>query len=203
MKDNIKEVLFQLDEQSPDEYIVKSPAPGRYSHIPYRGSFIEPGQYTGQLQQLNTTYKLKMPPGISGVVSQALLNDQIEFVEYGQPLFRLSTEAGKFSSEHQKPAQAPGITDESDRVPEGMVGVTSPTDGVFYMRPNPQSPPYATEGEEVVEGDVLGLVEVMKCFNKIKLNDLGGSQKGKIKKIFKDDAAEVKFGELLFIIEPG
>lgn len=42
------------------------------------------------------------------------------------------------------------------------------TGGTFYARPSPDQPPYAVEGQHVEEGDVMGLLEVMKMFNPVR-----------------------------------
>ncbi len=51
-----------------------------------------------------------------------------------------------------------------------MTGVTikSSLPGTFYRQPNPQSPPYVSEGDTVKPGDVVGLVEIMKSFHEIR-----------------------------------
>jgi acetyl-CoA carboxylase biotin carboxyl carrier protein len=51
--------------------------------------------------------------------------------------------------------------------------ILSPLPGTFYRRPAPDQPPYKTEGDPVVIGDVIGLVEVMKSFNEVKATAAG------------------------------
>ena len=46
--------------------------------------------------------------------------------------------------------------------------ILSPLPGTFYRRPAPDQPPYKDDGDAVAEGDVIGLVEVMKSFNEVK-----------------------------------
>jgi acetyl-CoA carboxylase biotin carboxyl carrier protein len=87
-------------------------------------------------------------------------------------------------------------------VPEGMYGVRSPTDGIFYRRANPQSPDYVEEGSVVTQGAVLALVEVMKCFNPIVYaGEPALPARGRVARIIAKDATEVKHGALLMIIE--
>ena len=52
--------------------------------------------------------------------------------------------------------------------------IRSPIPGTFYRRPAPDEPPFVTEGDLVAEGDVVGLVEVMKTFHQIEA-DAGGT----------------------------
>ena len=51
--------------------------------------------------------------------------------------------------------------------------ILSPLPGTFYLRPSPDEPPYKKEGDHVAEGDVVGLVEVMKSFYEIKAEASG------------------------------
>jgi acetyl-CoA carboxylase biotin carboxyl carrier protein len=84
-----------------------------------------------------------------------------------------------------------------------MFAVKSPTDGIFYLRANPQSPSYVEEGAIVTQGTTLALVEVMKCFNPILYpGEPEFPAKGTIFKIANKDSTEVKHGQVLFIIEP-
>lgn len=45
--------------------------------------------------------------------------------------------------------------------------------GVFYRRPDPEAEPYVDEGEQIEAGQTIGLVEVMKTFNEVKV-EAGG-----------------------------
>ncbi len=45
--------------------------------------------------------------------------------------------------------------------------VVSPIPGVFYRRPDPDSDPFATEGQAVGADDTVCLVEVMKSFHQV------------------------------------
>jgi acetyl-CoA carboxylase biotin carboxyl carrier protein len=49
----------------------------------------------------------------------------------------------------------------------------SPLPGTFYRRPAPDKPEYKAEGDKVAEGDVIGLIEVMKSFNEVRADRSG------------------------------
>ena len=68
--------------------------------------------------------------------------------------------------------------------------------GVFYHRPDPDEDLFATEGDSVEAGDVIGLVGVMKNFH-----DITAEQSGTITQYFVDNEAEVDAGEDLVEIE--
>jgi biotin carboxyl carrier protein len=76
------------------------------------------------------------------------------------------------------------------------VEVTAPMSGVFYRRPAPDEPPYVEFGHQVEKKQVLGLLETMKVFQKIK-----APAAGKVAGIAADNEATVSDGDLLFVIE--
>ncbi|WP_018333012.1 acetyl-CoA carboxylase [Actinomycetospora chiangmaiensis] len=51
--------------------------------------------------------------------------------------------------------------------------ITAKTPGVFYRKPSPDAEPYVADGATVAEGDVIGLIEVMKTFREVKADAAG------------------------------
>ena len=51
--------------------------------------------------------------------------------------------------------------------------IKTPIPGTFYRRPAPDTPPFKEEGDACVEGEIIGLVEVMKNFHEIKATEAG------------------------------
>lgn len=51
--------------------------------------------------------------------------------------------------------------------------IISPLPGVFYRRPAPDKDEFVKIGDEVKEGDVVGLIEVMKNFFELKAEHSG------------------------------
>ena len=51
--------------------------------------------------------------------------------------------------------------------------IKTPIPGTFYRRPAPDKPPFKEEGDACVEGEIIGLVEVMKNFHEIKATEAG------------------------------
>ncbi|HAY13389.1 MAG TPA: acetyl-CoA carboxylase, biotin carboxyl carrier protein [Armatimonadetes bacterium] len=47
------------------------------------------------------------------------------------------------------------------------IPVTTPMMGIYYAAPSPGAPNFVSVGQEVTEGQVVGLVEAMKTFNEI------------------------------------
>jgi biotin carboxyl carrier protein len=51
--------------------------------------------------------------------------------------------------------------------------ILSPLPGTFYRRPAPDKAPFKSEGDAVAEGEVIGLVEVMKSFIEVHADASG------------------------------
>jgi acetyl-CoA carboxylase biotin carboxyl carrier protein len=45
--------------------------------------------------------------------------------------------------------------------------------GTFYRRPDPESDFYVEEGDRISAGDTVGLIEVMKSFHEVKVEEEG------------------------------
>ncbi|MBU2512701.1 acetyl-CoA carboxylase biotin carboxyl carrier protein subunit [bacterium] len=76
------------------------------------------------------------------------------------------------------------------------VEVRAPMSGVFYRKPSPEEPSYVEVGTEVKKKQVLGLLETMKVFQKIKC-----PASGKVVEIAAEDETALKDDDLMFVIE--
>ncbi len=74
--------------------------------------------------------------------------------------------------------------------------VKAPMSGVFYRNPSPEEPPYVEVGTEVKKKQVLGLLETMKVFQKVK-----SKVAGKVVEIVAENETPVKDEDVLFVIE--
>jgi acetyl-CoA carboxylase biotin carboxyl carrier protein len=74
--------------------------------------------------------------------------------------------------------------------------VLSPLPGIFYRCPAPEMPPYKESGDQVADGDIIGVIEVMKQFTEIHA-DAGG----KIIRFLVDNDAPIEAGQPVLLIE--
>jgi len=74
--------------------------------------------------------------------------------------------------------------------------IRSPLPGTFYRKPAPDQPPFVKEGDTVKVGDVIGIVEVMKMFNKVEAD-----APGKVVRFLADNEAPVEAGQPLLVVE--
>lgn len=78
------------------------------------------------------------------------------------------------------------------------IEVRAPMSGVFYRSPAPDQPPYVEVGDVVKKKQVLGLLETMKVFQKIK-----SPSNGTIVEILPDNEATLKDNDLVFVMVKG
>lgn len=74
--------------------------------------------------------------------------------------------------------------------------VHSPIPGVFYRRPDPDSPAFVEEGGSVDADTVIGLIEVMKQFHEIK-----AGTNGRIVSFAVEDEGVVNAGDVVAEIQ--
>jgi len=101
-----------------------------------------------------------------------------------------------------KPAVAPPAAPapqaaKSVTVPEGMLTITAPLLGTFYVAPEPGAPPFVKVGQTITEDTTVGLIEVMKVFNSVR-----ATVKGTITDVVVQNGQFVEFGQTLFIVKP-
>lgn len=77
-----------------------------------------------------------------------------------------------------------------------LIEVRAPMSGIFYRRPDPDQPSYVEEGDSVKKKQVLGLLETMKVFQKIK-----APADGRVMQIVAENETALKDDELIMIIE--
>jgi biotin carboxyl carrier protein len=179
--------------------VLTAPTVGCYMHAPPPGTHLAPGASLGSLRVLRRTYELLVPPEGAGVVREVLVPDRGAPVERGQALLVLA-ESGEVVAFEAGDA-GPAVSTEEE-IPEGQVAVRAPTEGIFYSRPDPESPSFVDEGDIVERGKVLGLVEVMKCFNQIVYGAPDMPPKARVTRVISSDSDEVKLGQALFLVEP-
>ena len=93
------------------------------------------------------------------------------------------------TSEAPVPEVAPAADD--------VFQVESPMVGTFYRAPAPDEAPFVEEGDVVVVGQTLCILEAMKLMNEVKAD-----RDGRVRKILVENAEPVQYGDVLFELEP-
>jgi acetyl-CoA carboxylase biotin carboxyl carrier protein len=73
--------------------------------------------------------------------------------------------------------------------------VRSPFPGTFYRRPNPDAGPYVSEGDEVEPGDIIGLIEIMKNFYEVRVEE-----KGVVDRFLVGNEETIEVGQVIVVL---
>jgi acetyl-CoA carboxylase biotin carboxyl carrier protein len=196
MFENKVKALIEPDSENPQQIVLLAPAVGLFRpHLP-KGAFVTPDLKMGTFNQLQQFSNLVVPQGARGAVLEQLVADGVNKVQYRTPLLRI----GAATAEQMAAAEEDG-EGSSNTSADGDIAVRSPTDGIFYRKPNPESPPYVAVGDVIEPGAQLGLVEVMKCFNQVRLEGDTLPGRCEVIQIPVEDGCEVTFGQVLFVLK--
>ena len=93
------------------------------------------------------------------------------------------------------PAAAPAAPAAAPAAETGKT-VNAPIVGVFYAAPSPDAEPYVSVGKRVKKGDVVCIIEAMKCMNEIQ-----AEEDGEITAVLANNGELVEYGQPLFSIQ--
>ncbi|HXZ42083.1 MAG TPA: biotin/lipoyl-containing protein, partial [Terriglobales bacterium] len=79
----------------------------------------------------------------------------------------------------------------------GLLEITAPLLGIFYVAPKPGEPPFVEVGSKVMEETMIGIIEVMKLMHTVR-----AGVKGEVAEILVDNGGAVEYGEVLMRVRP-
>lgn len=166
------------------------------------GMFLNRFERIGLMRILGERYVIRLPRDVQGRVARVHLPDSRTAVAFDAPLLVLDQAP-------EVPDVARALDPESRSLGTGvreateeLITVRAPSEGTFYRRPGPDAPAFVEPGSRVRTGSVLGLVEVMKCFNHIVYGGVGLPDSAVVVEVLLEDAAEIGFGQPLFLVRP-
>jgi oxaloacetate decarboxylase alpha subunit len=80
---------------------------------------------------------------------------------------------------------------------DDVIRIESPMVGTFYRAAEPGAEPFVEEGDPVVPGQTLCILEAMKLMNEVK-----AEVEAVVRRIYVENAEPVQYGQLLFELEP-
>ncbi|MET7338315.1 biotin/lipoyl-containing protein [Nonomuraea sp. NPDC005650] len=95
------------------------------------------------------------------------------------------------------PSPAPAPAPAGAPRDEETVPLVAPSVGVFYRAPEPGAPPFVAEGDTVVPGQKVGLIEAMKLMIPVEAD-----RHGRIVACLQPDGTAVEYGHPLFAVAP-
>lgn len=97
----------------------------------------------------------------------------------------------------QPPAAAPDPAPAAEEADSGLIEITSPMVGTFYVSPSPDSDPFVGVGSRVTPETVVCIVEAMKIFNEIE-----AEVAGEIVECLVDNGTPIEHGQALYRVRP-
>ena len=142
------------------------------------------------VKKIESLARLMQETGLTGLElvedgQQLRLERQVEVV--AAPVAAAAPAAPVAAALGVAPAEAPAQK-------EGTL-VLSPTVGVFYSAPNPDSKPFVEVGDQVKKGDTLCIIEAMKL-----MNEIPAEVDGTVAEICVSNGQVVEFNQPLFRI---
>jgi biotin carboxyl carrier protein len=169
-----------------------APEVGLFTSALPAGSLLGPGQHAGILLAHGRQTKLVVPAGVAGRITSPRPERVHEPVAYLTRLYELAPLA-----------EGDVVTDlAASAADEAGLIVRATQTGRFYQRPSPDEPAYVEVGGELVDGQALGLLEIMKTFNQVSYK-AGGKlpKRARVVRWLARDGGEVRQGEGLLEVE--
>ncbi len=91
---------------------------------------------------------------------------------------------------------APAVPAAAPAAAETGKTINAPIVGVFYAASAPDAEPYVSVGKRVRKGDVVCIIEAMKCMNEIQ-----AEEDGEITAVLANNGELVEYGQPLFRIQ--
>lgn len=169
-----------------------APSVGVFVPSVIRGALVGGGQSIGTIDVLGVRRELLVPDGVAGRVSERCGGSLARVpVQFGDALVMLSTAA---VGDAWTPARAPQAN-----ATEGL-SFNAPMSGRFYGRPSPAEPAFIEEGDVVSRGQTVGLLEVMKTFNRLVYQGDALPERATIAKIVPNDGDDVVRGDPILLL---
>ena len=169
-----------------------APSVGVFTPSISPGALVSGGQAIGVLDVLGVRRPLVVPGGVAGRVTSRSGGARARVpVQFGDVLLRVSTGAiAESASEGATGSTSAGAALSFD----------APMSGRFYGRPSPNEAPFVQAGDHVAQGQTVGLLEVMKTFNRLVYQGDGLPQEAVVDRVVPEDGADVVRGDAILLL---
>lgn len=169
-----------------------APSVGVFTPAVIEGELVSAGQVVGTIDVLGVMRELTVPEGVAGRVTQRVGGGRSRVpVQYGDALFAIST-----ASMGDVTARTSAVSADS----QGAPSFVAPMSGRFYSRPSPTEPPFVAVGDTVQQGQTVGLLEVMKTFNRLVYQGDALPERAKVEGIVPKEGDDVVRGDVILAL---
>lgn len=185
---------LKLERRDDGMLAVVSTLVGYWVAPPARSALVTPGMSVGAIVTLGHRVPVVAPEGAAGMVTEVFDASRTRSaVDAATVLFVLDPEAAGSVA-----TAAASSADTS----MGLV-MPAPMSGRYYARPSPDQPPFVKVGDVIETGHAIGLLEVMKTFNRITYGGDGLPARARVVRIVPVDGDDLDGGQPLLEIEAG
>lgn len=169
-----------------------APSVGIFTPSVAHGELVASGQSIGTIDVLGVRCALLVPEGVAGRVTHRLGGTRTRVpVQYGDALITVSTASVSDVS-------AAGATSATEM--KSAISFAAPMSGRFYSRPSPNDPAFVSVGDTVTHGQTIGLLEVMKTFNRLVYQGDALPTPATIERIVPNDGDDVVRGDAILFL---
>ena len=169
-----------------------APSVGVFTPAVTEGELVSAGQVVGTIDVLGVLRELTVPEGVAGRVTHRVGGGRSRVpVQYGDALFAIST-----TSMGDVTAKTSAVSADS----QGAPSFVAPMSGRFYSRPSPTEPPFVAVGDTVQQGQTVGLLEVMKTFNRLVYQGDALPERAKVERIVPKEGDDVVRGDVILAL---
>ncbi|MDH3654426.1 MAG: hypothetical protein OEN21_09170 [Myxococcales bacterium] len=169
-----------------------SPSVGVFMPRVTEGDVVASGQSIGMIEVLGVRRELLVPAGVEGRVADRIGGGRARVaVQYDDALLSISTTSMVNLSDADS-------SETGD--PDGALAFTAPMSGRFYSRPSPTEPPFVSAGDVVQRGQTLGLLEVMKTFNRLVYQGDALPESAQVEKVVPNEGDDVVRGDVILAL---
>jgi len=171
-----------------------APTVGVFTARVREGELVSAGQVLGSIDVLGVLSELRAPDGVAGRVTSRIGGTRTRIpVQFGDPLFAISTSS-------MAPVAKSGVVGGESS--SAALSFTAPMSGRFYSRPSPSDPPFVSAGDIVQRGQTIGLLEVMKTFNRLVYQGEALPERALVVRIVPGEGDDVVRGDLILALGP-
>ena len=169
-----------------------APTVGVFTAGAREGELVSAGQVLGSIDVLGVLSELRAPEGVDGRVTSRIGGARTRVpVQYGDPLFTISAAS-------MAPVMQSGVVGKKGS--GATLSFTAPMSGRFYSRPSPNDPPFVSAGDVVQRGQTIGLLEVMKTFNRLVYQGDALPERALVEKIVPGEGDDVVRGDVILAL---
>jgi len=169
-----------------------APSVGVFTSAVSEGELVAAGQVVGTIAVLGVLQELRVPDGIAGRITRRIGDRRSRVpVQYGDALLWVS-DASVRDVVVEAIAESAGGQD--------ALSFVAPMSGRFYSRPSPTEPPFIQAGDTVKHGQTVGLLEVMKTFNRLVYQGDGLPEQAMVEKVVPGEGADVVRGDAILLL---